>query len=162
MTGRTQACLEALAAIEADPLALPPQVEAHVKSCMACSETRVAWLAMEDSAPVPVPAGYFDHLPDRILMKLPAKPRRGYLHPTLWALAAGLLVAVGAGGFLLGRANRQPMVEANLAPAPQELPAALPETPFLENDDTMAQLHKMSPKEAKALIDRLDAQEQKR
>ena len=161
MNDRTQACLEALAAIETDPLELPPSVEAHVARCTTCSEARVAWLAMEDAPPALAPAGYFEHLPDRILMKLPARPRKGVLPPALWALAAGLLLAVGAGGFMVGRANRPPLAEATLAPAPQGLPGSQPETPFLENDDSMTQLHRMNPQEAKALLDRLDAKEQK-
>jgi hypothetical protein len=148
-------CLEALAAIEIDPLALPPAVEAHLEICAACAEARVAWLALEEAPPAQAPAGYFEHLPGRVLRKLPSRPRL-LRKPLLWALAAGLLMAVGAGGFWLGQANRKPLVEATLAPAPQELPSALPETPFLEGDDVMTQLHQLSPEEAQAAIDRLD------
>ncbi len=163
MIHRSQACLEALAAIEADPLSLPGAVEAHVAGCEACAEARVAWLAMEDTSLPPVPAGYFDHLPARVLRKLPARPSVRYRLPLIWSLAAGFLLAVGGGGFWLGRANRQPLVEATLAPAPVETPAAaLPETPFLEGDDEMSQLRKLSPEEAKALLDRLDTKETKR
>ena len=160
MTELKPACLEALAAIETDPLDLPPAVAAHVSRCTACSEARVAWLALEDAPPAQPPAGYFDQLPARILRKLPARPRpQG--HAYLWALAAALLLAVGVGGFYLGRANSQPMEEASLASAPLERATTLPETPFLENDDTMTRLHKLKPEEAKALIDRLDAKESK-
>jgi hypothetical protein len=151
------ACLEALAAIEADPLALPPAVEAHVASCVACAEARVAWLAMDEAPAAQAPAGYFDHLPGRILRKLPARPRRLGLQPFLWALAAGLLLTVGAGGFWLGRANRQPLVEATNALPAQDLPTALPESPFQEGDDVMAQVRTLSPEETKALLDTLDA-----
>jgi hypothetical protein len=156
MTHPSQACHDALAAIEADPLALPPEAEAHVARCPTCSEARVAWLAMEDIPSAQAPAGYFDHLPGRVLRKLPTRAKGIRRYPALWALAAGLLMAVGAGGFWLGRANRQPLVEATLAPAPQELPTTLPETPFLEADDPVDQLHKLTPEEAKALMDNLE------
>ena len=153
----SQACLEALAAIEADPLALPPAVEAHVASCRACSEARVTWLAMEDAPAAQAPAGYFDHLPGRVLRKLPARPRRLGSQPVLWARAAGLIAAVGFGGYWLGQANKQPLVEATITTAPAELPATLPEAPFQEGDDTLAQVSTLTPAETKALMDRLDA-----
>jgi hypothetical protein len=150
------ACLETRKFIEADPLDLPAGAEAHILECPACSETRVAWLALEEAPAVQAPAGYFDHLPGRILRKLPA--RRTPHRALLWALAATLLAAVGTGGFLLGRANRQPLVEATLAPAPALAPAgAVPETPFQEADDPMTQVPKLSREEATALLDRLEA-----
>jgi anti-sigma factor RsiW len=160
MTIPSMPCSEALLAIEADPLDLAPAVEAHLRTCVACSEARVNWLAMEEAPQALAPAGYFDHLPDRILRKLPAKPVRQPRHSLLWALAAGLLLAVGATGFYLGRVNRQPLVEATLAPAPQA-PATLPEVPFAEGDDVMAQVHTLSPEESKALLDRLEPKEGK-
>jgi len=156
-----QACLEALAAIEAEPLDLDPRVEAHLRVCPSCAEARVTWLALQDAPQALAPAGYFEHLPARIVRKLPARPRTRGRHAFLWALAAALLVAVGTGGFMLGRANRQPLVEATLAPAPVEAPAALPESPFQQGDDDLAQLHKLSPEEAKAIIDRLEPQKAK-
>lgn len=150
------ACLEARTAIEADPLNLPAGVEAHVQGCLACFETRVAWLALEDAPPALPPAGYFDRLPGRILRKLPARPRSR--RPLLWALAAGLLAAVGTGGFLLGRVNRQPLVEATLAPAPAEAAAEpLPDTPFKETDDLMNEVRKLTPEETQAVLDRLES-----
>lgn len=161
MSGTSPACLEALAAIEKDPLALPPAVEAHLKVCTACSETRVNWLALEDMPPAQAPAGYFEHLPDRILMKLPAKVALRHRQPILWALAAALLAAVGVGGFILGRANKQPLVEASLAPAPQEVTVSMPENPFGEAEDELTQLHRLTPEQARAIMDRLDPQESK-
>jgi hypothetical protein len=155
------ACLEVLTAIEAGPLELSPAAEAHVRACPACSEARVHWLALEDAPPAQAPAGYFDQLPTRVLRKLPTRPRAGR-HFILWALAAGLLMAVGAGGFWLGRANRQPLVEAAVTPAAMEpLPAGMPETPFMEGEDEVAQLHKLSPEEAKALLEGLVTKESK-
>ena len=153
-------CTEALAAIEADPLELPAAVEAHVRHCAACSEARVAWLAMED-APLPLaPAGYFDHLPSRVLRKLPTRPARRNPQTLLWALAAGLLMAVGATGFYLGRVNRQPLVEATLAPQPTASPS-MPENPFAVGDDVMTQVQDLSPDQTKALMDHLDAKDGK-
>jgi len=162
MTAPSLSCPEVLALIEADPLNLPAGAEAHARSCPACSEARVAWLAMEDADPALAPAGYFDHLPGRVLRKLPGRPSLGSRRSLLWGLAAAMLVAVGAGGFYLGRVNRQPLVEATLQPAPQELPSTLPDAPFVEGDDVMTQLKALSPEEAKALMDRLDSKETKR
>ena len=153
------ACLEALGAIERDPLVLPAAVEDHLASCPSCSETRVAWLALEETPHVPVPAAYFDQLPARVVRKLPARPRSRSAQSYWWAMAAGLLVAVGAGGFYLGRANRQPLVEATTSEPTEAVPAALPETPFQVADEDLSQLHKLSPRQAKELLDRLDAQE---
>ena len=151
-----EACARALAEIEADPLALTPQAAAHLETCPACSEARVAWLAQEEDAPALAPAGYFERLPDRILAKLPAPPRRApHRHLTLWALAAGLLAAVGVGGYLAGRANRAPMVEATLTAPAAELPQTLPDTPFQEGEDDYAQLPDLSPEEAHRLIERV-------
>lgn len=147
------ACLEARKAIEADPLNLAPGAEAHVRDCVACSETRVAWLAMDDAPPVQVSADYFELLPERVLRKLPARPRTS--RPLLWALAAGLLAAVGAGGFILGKANRQPLVEATLSTQPASA-SPMPDAPFQEADDVMSEVHKLTPDEAKALLDRLE------
>ncbi|BDU73361.1 hypothetical protein [Mesoterricola silvestris] len=149
-------CLEALAAIEADPLDLPAEVEAHVRGCSGCSEARVTWLALDDAPAALAPAGYFDQLPSRIVRKLPTRPRAGGGHGALWALAAGLLMAVGAGGFWLGRANRQPLVEATYTPAAAELPAALPETPFMEGEDEVAQLRKLTPEKADTVLEGLE------
>ena len=150
-------CVPALAEIEADPLALSPAAEAHVRACPACAEARVAWLAMQD-AEAQAPAGYHDRLPERILSKLPSGPRRRP-HPALWALAAALLLAVATGGFWAGRANRAPMVEATLAPAGTDLRDALPDTPFLEGEEDFAQLPNLSPEQAQEVIERVSSQE---
>ncbi len=150
-------CLEALAAIEVDPLDLPPGVEAHVKACAGCSEARVTWLAMQDAPTALAPAGYFEQLPARVLRKLPSRPRAAHRQPALWALAAGLLLAVGFGGFWLGRANRQPLVEATYTPQTVELPAALPETPFLEGEDEVALLRGLTPEKADTVLEGLES-----
>jgi hypothetical protein len=149
-------CRAALADIEQDPLRLPMLSEAHVRTCVACAEVRVAWLAQADSL-AQAPPGYFDQLPDRILSKLPTRQRRR-THPVLWALAAALLLVVGGGGYWVGRANREPMVEATLAPAVQEHDA-LPDTPFLEGEEDYAQLPNLSPEQAHQLIERVRGEE---
>lgn len=152
-----EACAAALAAVEADPLDPGPDAEAHMKVCRACSEARILSLAQEDSPEVLAPAGYHDRLPGRILRKLPARPslyRR--VGPLAWAAAALVLMAVGTGAFLAGRANRTPYVEATL-PHPVEAsepPAA--DTPFLDREEEAAQVQALSPAEMKALLQRLD------
>ncbi|NTV73779.1 MAG: hypothetical protein HGA66_06190, partial [Holophaga sp.] len=112
--------------------------------------------AMEDAPAALAPAGYFEQLPGRVLRKLPSRPRAGNGHAALWALAAGLLMAVGFGGFWLGRANRQPLVEATYTPSAAELPAALPETPFMEGDDEVAQLRGLPPEKAATVLEGLE------
>jgi len=150
-----EACAKTLAEIEAHALDLGPAAEAHLRSCPACAEARVAWLAQEEAS-AQAPAGYFERLPDRILSKLPAGRRRRPTYPVLWALAAALMAAVGAGGFLAGRANRAPMVEAELAPPPAAEPReALPDTPFQEGEDDYAQLPEMTPEEAHRFMERV-------
>ncbi len=155
----TEACAKALAEIEANPLDLTPGTATHVLVCPACSETRVAWLAQAEESAAQAPAGYFQWLPGRILAKLPGTPRRARPHLALWALAAGLLAAVGVGGFLAGRANRAPMVEATLvplAPAP-DIRETLPDTPFQEGDEDLALLPNLSPEEAQRLMERVSS-----
>ena len=155
VTSVPEACRQALAEIEADPLALTGAAEAHVRACPACFEARVAWLAQEEAG-AQAPAGYFEALPSRVLAKLPTSPRRRKSYPMLWALAAALMAAVGAGGFLAGRANRTPMVEAELAPLPAaETHEALPDTPFQEGEDEYAQLPEMTPEEAHRFMERV-------
>ena len=152
------ACLSALAEIETDPLRLTPASAAHVRACTACAETRIAWLAQEETEAL-APAGYFDSLPERILSKLPAGPRRRKPHLAIWAMAAAALLAVATGGFWAGRANRTPMVEATLIPVAVETHDALPDTPFQEGEDDYAQLPNLSPEQARMVIERVSRQE---
>jgi hypothetical protein len=172
MTGRSpslpEACAQALAHIEVNPLDLPPEAEAHTLACPACFEARVAWLAQEDSDPVAAaPAGYFERLPDRILGKLPpprqqrpvALAHRGHL--ALWALAATLLAAVAVGGFWAGRANRAPLVEASVVPAAAEVHETLPDAPFREAEDDYAQITDLSPEQARTLMERVRGRSQR-
>jgi len=152
----SERCQQALQAIEADPLALPPAVQAHLDTCEACREARVHWLAQEE-APVPLaPAGYFDHLPARILRKLPSgRSKAARPHTILWLAAAGLALALGVGGYLAGRVQRAPMVEASLETLdPAEL---VTEAPFDEGDDALSQLSEMSPEDAEAVLQRLES-----
>lgn len=153
-----EACLAALAAVEADPLVPGSEAEAHLRACRACAEARILSLALEETPECLVPAGYHDRLPDRILRKLPLRsPLHRRLGPLAWAAAAAVLMAVGAGAFLAGRANRTPYVEATLPrPAePAEVPAS--DTPFHDREEEAAQIQTLSPDEMKALLKRLDS-----
>lgn len=146
-----------LAALEADPLNLPPDVAELVRRDPALAELRVQWLALEE-APAPLaPAGYFERLPGRVAGKLPARPRRLAVRstPLLWAAAAAALLAIGAGGFLAGRANRAPLVEAKV---PAEAPArySVGDAPFQETDDLLAQADQLSPEQLQTLVKRLE------
>ena len=148
----------ALQAIEADPLNLSADVAALVRQSPALSELRVHWVALEDpSATVPMaPTGYFQALPGRVLRKLPIKlAARHRFHPALWAVAAALMLAIGAGGFWAGKANRTPLVEAKAQesePA-KDLPVA--DAPFQESDDVLVQIQNLSPEEIQQLADKV-------
>lgn len=147
-------CQQALAAIEADPLNLPEDVLAHLRTCPACNEARVHWLAQEEAPTVLAPAGYFEHLPQRVLRKLPA--RRQHHHPILWLAAAGLALALGVGGYLVGRIQQAPLVEASLEDSSMDLSEFLPEAPFAEEDDVLSQFNELSPEDAEAVLQRLE------
>lgn len=149
-----EACLAPLAAIAANPLEPGAEAEAHLKSCPACTETRVHFLAQEEAPEVLAPAGYFERLPGRLLRKLPARPALRLRLGTLgWAAAAALLMAVGAGAFLAGRANRTPYVEARQPEALEVMPT---DTPFHSREEDASQVQDLTPEEMQALLRRLD------
>ena len=151
-------CLRHQEAILADPLAPGPEAEAHLRSCPACAEARVAFLAQEEAPLALTPAGYHERLPGRILRKLPARtPWSRRLSPAAWALAATLLLAVGAGAFWAGRAVRTPLVEASLPHTPAEIQEVAPDAPFQEGEDAVTQLSNLTPDEAEAVIRSLAA-----
>lgn len=153
-----ETCAAALSAIEADPLDPGVAAESHMKTCTACSEARVFFLAQEDSPKILAPAGYFERLPSRILRKLPARPALHHrLGPLGWAAAAALLMAVGTGAFLAGRANRTPYVEATLPAQPGLLETSTTDTPFHNHEEEAAQVQSLSPDEMKALLEHLNS-----
>ena len=147
------ACASTMDAVLANPLDPGAGAEAHMNVCRACSEARVAYLAQDEVPEALAPVGYFDRLPDRVLRKLPNRP--GLLRrvgPFAWAAAAALLMAVGAGAFWAGRANRTPLVEATLPRTASEVQEVLPETPFQDQEDALTQLTALSQKDAEAVI----------
>ncbi|GLH73994.1 hypothetical protein GETHLI_24960 [Geothrix limicola] len=152
-----ETCAAITEAVLANPLDPGAEAEAHMQICRACSEARVAYLAQEEAPEPLAPAGYYDRLPERVLRKLPARPRlHQRLRPFTWAAAAALLVAVGASSFWAGRANRAPLVEANLKPA-SEAQELVTETPFqdhedADNEDAVTQLTALSDEDANAVI----------
>lgn len=155
-----EACSHAMEAVLLDPLAPGTEAEAHMRTCRACSEARVAYLAQEDCPEALAPTGYFDRLPDRVLRKLPARPGlRQRMPPFAWAAAAALLMAVGAGAFWAGRANRTPYVEASLPRQPEimETTGSVSDTPFHDGEEDAAQIQSLTPEEMKALLKHLDA-----
>ncbi len=153
-----EACQRTLAALEADPLDPGRDAQAHLRGCPACAEARVIFLAQEEAPDSLAPAGYFDRLPGRILGKLPVRQglsRR--LHGLGWAAAAVLLMAASAGAFWAGRANRTPLVEANLPKPVDTVEITVPEEPFHDRDEEAAQLQTLSPSDMKALLQQMDA-----
>ena len=154
-----EACAANLEALLLDPLDPGVPAETHMQTCRACQEARVAYLAQEEVPVVLAPAGYFERLPDRVLRKLPARPSlHQRIRPFTWAVAAALLLAVGAGAFWAGPANRTPLVEAAL-PHPAEFTESTtgtPDIPFQDHEEEAAQLQSLSPEEMSALLKRLD------
>jgi hypothetical protein len=153
-------CALAMEAVLVDPMDPGAGAEAHMKICRACSEARVAYLAQEDIPEALAPAGYFDRLPDRVLRKLPVRSSLHQRMPRMaWAIAAALLMTVGAGAFWVGRANRTPLVEATLPRQPDliETSTTAPDTPFHDREEDAAQLQTLTPDEMKALLKHLDA-----
>lgn len=150
-----EACNRTLNAVLVDPFDPGSDAEAHMRTCRACSEARVAYLAQEEAPEVLAPMGYFERLPERVLRKLPARPalhRR--IPPLTWAAAAALLLAVGGGAFWAGLANRTPYVEA--ARQPEIVEGAESDTPFHDHEEDAAQVQTLDPDEMKALLKRLD------
>jgi hypothetical protein len=155
MTTIPETCTPALAAIEANPLDLPSEVLDHLRTCQACAEARVLWLAQEPSTPPLTPAGYFEALPRRVLRLLPPARRPLATRPALWAAAAILTLAAGVGGFMAGRVNSAPVVEASRIP--EESVEAAPDTPFRDSDEDLNQLLSLTPEETQALLRHLKA-----
>jgi hypothetical protein len=151
-------CALALEAILADPLEPGADAEAHMQICRACSEARVAFLAQEEAPEPLAPAGYYDRLPERVLRKLPARPSLQHrVRPLAWAAAAAMLMAVGAGAFWAGRANRTPYVEATVRPAEVvETSLTVTDTPFHDGEEDASQVQALTPEEMKALLKKLD------
>lgn len=153
-----ETCQRALAAIEADPLDLPEDVQAHLRTCLSCREARVLWLAQEEAPAASAPHGYFMALPQRVLRKLPAQRMRILRrHPVLWLAAAGLALALGVGGYLVGRVKNAPVAEATLAQPAVDLNELTPESPFDEGDDALSQLADLSPKDVDKVLQRLES-----
>lgn len=152
-----ESCTSALEAILADPLEPGASAETHLKTCAACREARVAFLAQEEVPQVLVPVGYFERLPDRIVGKLPAPPLRSHTRRFYWGTAAALLLAVGASSFWIGRANRTPLVEASLPRTASEIQEILPlpDPPFQDSqdsEDAVTQLTALSQEDADAVL----------
>jgi hypothetical protein len=151
-----ETCRQALVALEQDALDLAPEVAAHLRACPACAEARVMWLAQEEVAPALAPAGYFERLPARITAKLPTRVKPLNLRPWLWAAAAVLLMAGLTGGFLAGRAHRQPVVEASLPQPPAEVREVNQDLPFQEQDEVLGEADRLTPEQLQALMERLN------
>lgn len=153
-----ETCAASLAAIETDPMDPGPEAEMHLQVCRACSEARVFYLAQEESPEALAPAGYFERLPGRVLRKLPARPSLHHrMGPLAWAAAAAVLMAVGTGAFLVGRANRTPYIEATLPRQQDQLETSASDLPFHNHEEEAAQVQALSPEDMKALLKRLDS-----
>lgn len=151
-------CAAALKAIETDPLNLNKATLAHVRTCTACAEARVHWLAQEEVPYALAPSGYFDRLPERVLRKLPTRRYNPFTsRGLLWTAAATIIVAAALSGFLAGRANRTPVVMAEKHETIVDMREVMPDTPFQENEDPLSQLSVLSEEEADAVLKRLDA-----
>lgn len=117
------------------------RVEAHVAECAACAAELREIGALDALArqlpPVDAPAGYHEGLPGRLRPRL---RRRGsaprLVRPWLWAVAAGIAVAVVAPIVL-----RQP---------PRDVPPAAPEAAAAPGDRALASPPQATPPAARA------------
>lgn len=149
-----EACVQASRDLERDPIQPSEATETHLKQCPACAEARILWIAQAEDPEPQVPVGYFERLPHRVLRKLPP-PRSSRPSHTILLAAAGLLaLALGLGGFWLGRAHQTPRLEAT---GPMFTPEATPvtEVPFHEGETPYLALEELSSDEARALLHRL-------
>ncbi|MBI3131711.1 MAG: hypothetical protein HYZ13_10330 [Acidobacteria bacterium] len=146
------ACDTALKALEIDALEPGTEAEIHLRACAACREAQVMLLAQEE-APLPlVQAGYFERLPARVVGKLQTR-KVGYRPSAWWMAAAAVLsVAVGTGAFMAGRANRTPLVQAEVRPAE---PLTHIEAPFTDSQDELGKLQNLKPEEVRDLLNQL-------
>jgi len=152
-----EACSRTMAAVLKEPLAPGASADTHMKTCSACSEARVAYLAQEEAPEALTPAGYFERLPERIQRKLPLRaPAHRWRQPLGWAAAAALLMAIGTASFWAGRANRTPLVEAALPRPAEAVETTAPDTPFHNHEEDAAQVQALTPEEMKTLLKRLD------
>lgn len=158
MSPLPEACIRALAAVEADPLEPGMAVEAHLRICAACAEARVMLLAQEDASLPLAPAGYFEALPARITRKLPATKTPRRLPSWMWAAAAAVLMATGLGGYFAGRATPAPLALQPMAQQlqPSDLTSQDRVVPFHDRDEDLAELGNLSPSEMKDLVSTLD------
>lgn len=153
-----EACSRTMEAVLKDPLNPGTPADTHMKTCGACSEARVAYLAQEEAPEALAPAGYFERLPERIQRKLPLRtPAHRWRQPLGWAAAAALLMAIGTASFWAGRANRTPLVEAALPRPTEAVETTTSDTPFHNHEEDASQVQSLTPDEMKALLKRLDA-----
>ena len=155
MTTIPESCTRTLAAIETNPLDLPAEALAHLQACPACAEARVMWLAQEPSGTPMTPSGYFEGLPGRVLRLLPPGRRTLSIRPALWAAAGILALAAGVGGFMAGRVNSAPVVEASLPRISLESVEGTPDLPFRDKDEELNQMMNLTPEETRALLQHL-------
>lgn len=109
------------------------EVESHLRGCAACARHLEELAAVDAAArelPVPAPPGYFDSLPARVRVRLPARRRKS---PPVWVWAAAAGIAVAAVVPLLFEQTRSPLPEPALvreqappSPAIASTPAAPP------------------------------------
>ena len=152
-------CQHVQEAIQADPLNLTPEQEAHVAQCRMCQEIRVQWMALQDVENVLAPSGYFATLPDRVIRKLPGRPTpRLRSQPFLWAAAALVAVAAGLSGYWAGRNTTQspaPAVALSEDSELLELPLA---APFQDENNVFSQVSTLSPQDAQWVAQKLAEQ----
>jgi hypothetical protein len=80
--------------------------------------------------------------------------RKVGLQPGAWWMAAAAVftLAVGTGAFMAGRANRTPLVQAEVRPVE---PIAPIEAPFTDSQDELGKLQNLKPEEVRDLLKQL-------
>jgi predicted anti-sigma-YlaC factor YlaD len=135
-----------------------PETNDHLSSCAACSETLADFrktMALLDEWQVPEPSPYFDTRLRARLREESAKQQRSWLswvrRPALTAAMAAVIVASGAGIFLMERGN------LGSAPPPIQPGTAISDLQSLDrNHDLFAD---PDPDSADSLLDVLEVQE---
>jgi hypothetical protein len=152
-------CQDALWAIEGDPINVAPETLGHISACRMCSEARVLWLAQEDSARAQTdhqaPVGYFDHLPSRVLCKLPAQPARRHSRMPLLISAASFVALLGMVAFwdhLFWRQDKTAPAYFEAVNPPREFQDTFSDPTSFSSLELFSQISDLTPEETNAMM----------
>lgn len=150
---------ELLPDLAAGHTAAAPETNDHLSSCATCAETLADFrktMAMLDEWQVPEPSPYFDTRLRARLREEAAKHERSWVawvrRPALTAATAVILMASGAGVFLMERGGKQ-----RTGPAPIQPGTAVSDLQSLDKNHEL--FADPDPNSASSLLDVLEIQE---